>query len=53
MIGKHINVPKLLILEGYVKTIEEAKQLIASGMVAFDGHIFKGTYLIMQILEKN
>lgn len=49
--GKRINVPKLLVLEGYATDLDEAKALIAAQRIIFDGHHFSGTYLIMEILD--
>lgn len=52
MQGKRINIPKLLVLEGFSPNLEAARQLIASGRVAFDGTIFRGVYLLMEILQE-
>lgn len=53
MKGKRINVPKLLVLEGYAKDEAEAKSLIVDRRVVFDGHVFSGVYLILEILEND
>lgn len=51
MKGKRINVPKLLVLEGFATNDEDARRIIDEGLVVFDGHIFHGRYLILEILS--